>query len=67
VKLEGIEGCGKKIEETVPKSYGAPLSRKTVARKYKQQILIYFVASVKDVKTLILKFVPPSEHPTYTP
>jgi hypothetical protein len=38
VKLEGIEGCGKKIEETVPKSYGAPLARKTVTWKYKQQI-----------------------------
>jgi hypothetical protein len=38
VKLEGIEGCGKKIEGTFPKSYGAPLARKTVAWKYKQQI-----------------------------
>lgn len=67
MKLEGIEGCGKKIEEKVPKSYGAPLSRKTVARKYKQQILIYFLASVKDVKTLILRFVPPSADPRDIP
>jgi hypothetical protein len=35
---ERIEGCGKKIEGTFPKSYGAPLARKTVAWKYKQQI-----------------------------
>jgi hypothetical protein len=36
VKLEGIEGCGKKVEKTVPKSYGDPLARKTVAWKYNQ-------------------------------
>jgi hypothetical protein len=67
VKLEDIEGYGKKVEKTVPKSYGAPLARKTVAWKYKQQTLIYFLASVKDVKTLIIRFVPPSGDPRDIP
>ena len=34
---ERIEGCGKKVEETVTMSWFAPLARKTIAWKYKQQ------------------------------